>query len=833
MSDISDVKSPCASNEDLRFVLDALLKAYKPLLEDELKLAESAEALVEARENNPPSCEDEIKLARNLFEPFFTREVATRLLPAEGREVFGDAEEWAWCYRHILCCLIFGWLVCRGPRTYKGFAYYLNRYWRCVREALGQPVSNPPTVAEQRDFSTLNRILVQAYKPFLQGQVKDLNYPVGIPQQIQSGQIDCHTDDDAASTVFERLLTPEATAALFGESAFANYGKNPIFRACRCYCICALEFGCCLAQARTLREGTRCVEDFFCCLKRCFEPLIAVLDTPPACSSLTMTPLCAGLAIEITGTAAGAAFTSYTLTYSLGGPILNGAVVYPDCTTPPLNPASTTPVTAGVLGYLDTYLLPLGTTEATVYLDVYGSGGLHLTVDVVFQFDIVYSEITAVAEVPTFTQQDPFNPLPSNIKMVQNLLPGLSGFERSVGGSISVTGSAYADGCGNIIAQYQLAQFAAPGAVPLPMITPSPTTLGGTSLLPAPVVYDGTLAHPFLSCTSNVVLGGNLVAEWSVCPSPPFPAGLGSLYQYPWGSLPSAPNGGRCVLFLEVDQYSIATPHTAMTVAGQDQVAVWIDNYPVVGFLTQIGNVIGCGDLNLSAFVGTTAPVLGVAWDYPIDFSAQQLTPNDNFGSYSLSYQKNGGGPVGFLPSDYTPNSTPAGTAPTVRVPNLWQAAAPTAVQAAVLASWDIVGALDGGPPVPPPSANCTLNAAASPWQLPRGCHCAYVIDLIVGDTTWVGDGGDNHSNVGAPGWQYALTIINDITAATYTGTVDTTGTTITWASGMHFQLWWAAGTTITVNGVVYTILSVTSVTSITLTTSAGTQTGVLYSFSS
>jgi hypothetical protein len=43
MSDISDVKSPCASNEDLRFVLDALLKAYKPLLEDELKLAESAE----------------------------------------------------------------------------------------------------------------------------------------------------------------------------------------------------------------------------------------------------------------------------------------------------------------------------------------------------------------------------------------------------------------------------------------------------------------------------------------------------------------------------------------------------------------------------------------------------------------------------------------------------------------------------------------------------------------------------------------------------------------------------------------------------------------------
>ncbi len=830
MSDVK--KNPCASNEDFQFVLDALLKAYRPLFENELKLAKSAQALVQESEKQPPTCDDEIAVARSLFEPFFTREVATRLLPAEGRQVLGNPDQWAWCYRHILCCLIFGWLVCRGPRTYKGFAYYLNLYWRCVREALGQPVSNPPTIEEQRDFSTLNRILVQAYTPFIQDQVKDLEYPVGIPEEIQSGQIDCHTDDDAANTVFERLLTPEAAAALFGTKAFAQYGREPIFRACRCYCICALEFGCCLARAHTLREALRCLEDFFCCLKRCFEPLIAVLDTPPACSSLTMTPACAGLAIEITGTAAGAAFTSYTLTYSLGGPILNGAVVYPDCTTPPLNPSSSTPVTSGVLGYLDTYLLPLGTTQATVYLDVYGSGGLHLTVNTVFQFDIVYSEITKVAEVPTFTQQDPFNALPSSIKMVQNLLPGQAGFERSVGGSINVTGSAYADGCGNIIAQYQLAQFAAPGAVPLPAIIPSPTALGGTSLLPIPVVYDGTLAHPFLSCTSNVVLGGDLVAEWSVCPSPPFPAGLGSLYQFPWGSLPN-PNGGRCVLFLEVDQYSIATPHTPMTVAGHDQVAVWIDNYPVVGFLTQIGNVIGCGDLNLSDFVGTTAPVIGLVWDYPIDFSAKQLTPNDNFGSYSLSYQKNGGGAVGFLASDYTPNSTPAGTPPTVRVPNLWQAAAPTAAQAAVLASWDIVGALDGGPPVSPPSAPCTLNPTASPWQLPRGCHCAYVIDVIVVDTTWVGNGGGDHNNVGQPGWQYALNIINDIASATYTGTVNTAGTTVTWASGMHFQLWWAAGSAISINGIMYTILSVTSVTTMTLTTSAGTQTGVLYSFSS
>ena len=35
---------------------------------------------------------------------------------------------------HLRCCIIFGWLLCRGPRTFAGSSYYLYRYWRCVRE---------------------------------------------------------------------------------------------------------------------------------------------------------------------------------------------------------------------------------------------------------------------------------------------------------------------------------------------------------------------------------------------------------------------------------------------------------------------------------------------------------------------------------------------------------------------------------------------------------------------------------------------------------------------------------------------------------------------------
>jgi hypothetical protein len=74
-------------------------------------------------------------------------------------------------------------------------------------------------------------------------------------------------------------------------------------------------------------------------------------------------------------------------------------------------------------------------------------------------------------------------------------------------------------------------------------------------------------------------------------------------------------------------------------------------------------------------------------------------------------------------------------------------------------------------------------------------------------------------------------------------GTVNTSGTAVTQASGSFFATPWAStpwpnGTgncassctgSISINGVAYTIASVNSATSITLTTSAGTQTGVNY----
>ena len=111
-------------NEDFQFVLKELLSAYQPILEEDLERAREPEQLKKEAEEKPPSCDDELALANRIFEKFLTEEVAVRLLPAAGRELLGPIDRWRWCLLHIRCCIIFGWLVCRGPRTFRAF------WWR-------------------------------------------------------------------------------------------------------------------------------------------------------------------------------------------------------------------------------------------------------------------------------------------------------------------------------------------------------------------------------------------------------------------------------------------------------------------------------------------------------------------------------------------------------------------------------------------------------------------------------------------------------------------------------------------------------------------------------
>ena len=70
---------------------------------------------------------------------------------------------------------------------------------------------------------------------------------------------------------------------------------------------------------------------------------------------------------------------------------------------------------------------------------------------------------------------------------------------------------------------------------------------------------------------------------------------------------------------------------------------------------------------------------------------------------------------------------------------------------------------------------------------------------------------------------------VNTIMLAS-TGVVNTTGTTVTETGGASFQTGWSTPFPITINGTGYTVSAVNSPTSITLSSSAGNQTGVLYS---
>jgi hypothetical protein len=736
------------NDEDFQYVLKELLGAYQPILEEELQRAKSPDQL-RKEVDKPAGCEEELALANRIFEKFFTDEVAVRLLPPEGRELLGPVDRWRWCLLHIRCCIIFGWLVCRGPRTFRLFLYYLYLYWRCVRQVLGTPVSSPPTAGERQDFQVLTQALATAFKPYLTDQLATVEFPAGVPDEVFDGRIDCFEGEEEAAAIFERLLTIDTASALLGKAAFDEHSREPFFRFCRCWCLCAIRFGCCLARAHTARARRRCLLLFRRCLRECFRPLVCQIIQPAegACAEATFVAGCSALAgIRITGTASGSSFHHYTLRYSYGGgsPI-NNAVVYPDCSRPPAHPSFNTPVFGGTLGYLDVTLLPPGETEFTIYLDVFDSSGAHVTCVRTIKVRTTAVEITAAAKVNALVGEDPFHAgtFPKIIKATND--PSVSVPELSIGGWFSVDGSAYVVGCDRIMSQFVLVHYPAPPAAPVPIFTDG--TQPGNVPMIAPVPYEDIPDHPWQSgcfpvITPNTILNGDLVALWSSV-SCTF---LGIDYTRPkvkavpfWNSTSL---NGRFVVFLEVRDRPVATLTFPGSVAAVDQVAVWIDNRDIIGVIKSIGGISGCGDLHLKDFVGTTAEILGVAWDPPIDPSAPQQRPNDNFGSYGLSFQKDGNpAATGTIP----------GATPTTRVPNTWPTL-PGGVFG-TLANWDIVNMLDASSPTPTPG----IPASA---KLARGERCAYVVTLVVSDTTHVGDSGSNHSTGPI---LYAINVINDV----------------------------------------------------------------------
>jgi hypothetical protein len=753
-------------NENFQFVLKALLQAYQPILEQQLSLAKNPQELQKEAEKTSPNCADEIAEANRIFGKFFTEDVALRMIPAQNRNQLGPIENWRWCLQHLRCCVIFGWLVCRGPRTFRAWAYYVYQYWLCVRQSLGTPVANPPTEAQRQDFRTLVSALAVAYKPYLTDQLASVEFPAGIPDEVLNGQIDCFEGLEDVCTIFDRLLTTDAAQALLGKEAFAARSKDPNFWFCRCWCLCAICFGCCLARARSFNDVYWCLVYLFRCLADCFQPLRCQLTAPTGCTQEQQGLVPDAVAVEIDGTAAGAFFDHYTLEWRQAGLATPGEACGDDNTDysslgisyPGGGATGTIPVVGGTLGWLDTTTLAADSYEIRVCVYSTVPNALPTcccTVFVLFKVMVWIDRVAELPGAPVQTPPGPFDlPAPPQAPIV-NTNPG--GIVVPVGGCISVVGTAWVGDCPN--REIQCVDLRA--AVGWQPGTAEPGFLASIPLytihmmLPTLICY--TDPDPTVEAKKraswNQLFETNLIrGAWVPTSVPPFD----TQYCLPKTcfdsaiSLPNCPDSnhacqsGKYTLLLDVTD--------TMGFHYYDTQQVWFDNKPIHVEFDGLKGVGPCQDVCLSKYAPPGAPcntcwpmyLQGIAFDELIE-PLNNSYPSNNFDYYNLSVTRQGGPtyiipitqslcPAAFGPDPLKGTQTVGepGTRCEVSLgcpPPAFGPYSPNTLTVLDLRIFDAVCAADPSlqPPFVPPAG----------FPLNRGECCTYAFVLFAQDKTW------------------------------------------------------------------------------------------------
>ncbi len=635
----AQIRAEELQSEDFQFVLKALLAAYQPILEQELKLAGDPAGLSKQAAGGPPDCDAEIIRAMRVFGTFFSEEVAMRMLPAEARKILGPVEQWRWCIQHIRCCIIFGWLVCRGPRNFRAFSYYLYRYWQCVRETLGTPVSVPPTAAERADFTVLVEELATAFKPYLTDQLATVEFPAGIPDEVIGGRIDCHEGLQEACAIFERLLTPRAAEALLGKEVFTSRSRTPLLWYCRCWCLCAICFGCCLARSRSLLEVLWCLIYFFRCLARCFGPLTCNLTDPQGCVAETASPALGAYVVEVRGTASGGGFNHYILEWSDDAGMTYHAsdFLYPPL--PPGNPGpGTVPVFNGLLADFDTTYKNPGTY--IIRMTVFSGTGAQQVCSITFQ---LFKKDVRILGVDNYFNLDT-GWSDANAKFVETV-PALcsrpaSVSEVSFGERISVQGGAWVGGCNSAKIKTYLLDYK-------PGFESNCSSPGWTNFWQ--VDYVTPAQYRFINMRTGT---SYLTATWGpdchipnlafVCAPFTKPELNALLYPDSWPS-----NIGGCQLNGLFTFRLTVIDTNSVTYCDTQQ--LWIDNKYPCGAI-RIDAVPKCADLFISQFAKPpdcgnpwALPLSGIAYDPLIDELALPTRPNDNFDYYYVQVEKQGG----------------------------------------------------------------------------------------------------------------------------------------------------------------------------------------------
>ena len=719
-----EANDPDPASPEFQIVLKALVDVYRPILEEDLKRAGNLQALGDEAEKSEPDCEAEIAAAQRLFGNFADEKVTLALLPPQARELLGSIDGWRWCLLHIRCCIIFGWLVCRRPRGFRLSAYYLYRYWLCVRQVLGTPVTpGKLSDTERKDLETLIGALAKAYRPYLTDQLATVDFTAGLPQAIDAGELDCHEGEEEAAAVFERLLTVDTAQALLGAAAFKAHSAQPWFWFCRCWCLCAIRFGCCLARARNLVDVYRCLRFYRRCLRECFRPLSCQLTGPDGCVAEEVNASIPAMVVPIHGTAAGLGFVRYVLEWSLNGAVWHTAnFVYP-----PVPPGNTVQgnaaVSGGLLGYLNTTLLNAG--SYFVRMTVFGANQQTVpcqTTFSVFKKDVRILGIGGNTSLDA-AWTDPAARLVSGLPARCTRPGGV--YEASFGTSVQIVGSAYIGGCDDNqrIKQYTLDYKAG--------YETDCATLGWSNI--SSVVFDTPAKLRAINMRTDTSV---LTAYWTPdCLVPvPFP---------PWCFLsdpqallsPTAWNTvvAGCQLSGLYTVRVVVEDSNAITYC--DTQRVWLDNKPITAQI-RIDAVAPCADLFISQFaqppdcsVAWNLRLKGIAYDEYIDESMLPFTtrPNDNFDYYVISVAKQGGAPL------YIPVPGPGGACfqGTTRVgdPGTRCGIPSVAEVIGVLALFDL-RAID-------PDCKASLPyLVPDAFTTPRGECCIYTFTLTVYDTT-------------------------------------------------------------------------------------------------
>jgi hypothetical protein len=315
---------------------------------------------------------------------------------------------------------------------------------------------------------------------------------------------------------------------------------------------------------------------------------------------------------------------------------------------------------------------------------------------------------------------DSLDPLSKTSKLVAD---PPTGEEKPLGGKISVSGSANISGAGRKIQKYSL--WYAPYNVTLNKWVDAPmdhTTLPAGwigPIIPA-IEYTPPQGHTWncgIFSGSNIVSNGDLTKKWvkSTCP-------FGIPPEYWWLKLirwdTSSLGSGRFTILLMVEDDLGGIYY--------DSQRVWIDNKKIEGHIKGIKGLKPCEDLKMSL---GKVPVLGAAYDPPIDDTIPIVHPNDNFKHYRLWFRKQGAGTYQDIPPGVI--STPVGPG------------------AGVLVDWDLE----------------MLDATTNPSVLPKnqlletGEACPYTIALYVCDKTHVNDTATPHYHYD----YWPVKIVNDI----------------------------------------------------------------------